>query len=134
LVKKCPYCGRDIPDDAVFCPYCSRRLQAPASGVDRAEIELLKLRIDRYRHEELMYWTGFVVSILLFIVTSIINVTFSYLLPASSQARDKIMILWLAAVIIYVAFAGGFLAKAASRAREREELEKQLEWSLRSAS
>jgi len=57
LVKKCPYCGREIPDDALYCSYCGRRLQPTDPRVDPevniAEIELLKLRIDRLRHQEL---------------------------------------------------------------------------------
>ncbi|HFC49694.1 MAG TPA: zinc-ribbon domain-containing protein, partial [Thermofilum sp.] len=24
--RKCPYCGREIPADSVFCPYCGKKL------------------------------------------------------------------------------------------------------------
>ncbi len=27
-MKKCRYCGRDIPEDATFCWYCTRELVA----------------------------------------------------------------------------------------------------------
>jgi len=55
LVKKCPYCGRDIPDDAVFCPYCGKRLQILSLGASRAEVEALKQRIDHYKHLAMIF-------------------------------------------------------------------------------
>jgi uncharacterized membrane protein YvbJ len=26
-MKKCPFCGQDVPDDAVFCAYCGKPLE-----------------------------------------------------------------------------------------------------------
>lgn len=28
---KCPFCGKDIPDDSVFCPECGKRVKAKIS-------------------------------------------------------------------------------------------------------
>ena len=31
-MRTCPYCGRIIPDDALYCPYCGRELGKKKSG------------------------------------------------------------------------------------------------------
>jgi len=33
MVFECPKCRRTVPDDAVYCPYCGRGLQASARSV-----------------------------------------------------------------------------------------------------
>jgi hypothetical protein len=34
-MKKCPYCGKDIQDDTIFCKYCKRSLiNSPGSSLD----------------------------------------------------------------------------------------------------
>lgn len=45
---KCPSCGKDVPEDANYCPYCGTRLQEKKSG-ELAHEELAELR-----HNELI--------------------------------------------------------------------------------
>jgi len=113
-VKKCPYCGRDIPDDAQFCPYCGRRLQTPASGVDRAGVEALKQRIDYYKH-----------LAVIFLAASAAFLTLVFFAISAGTTGIRLLSPCVAAV--------GYFALGAYCRHKRMQLQKQLEELLRSA-
>jgi hypothetical protein len=43
MVSSCPKCGRNVPDDAIYCPYCAHGLKATAltSNVSAAGVLML---------------------------------------------------------------------------------------------
>lgn len=47
----CRYCGKTIPDDAVFCPSCGKRIEAHLRPEDR-EAEKKDRKKDKYVYEE----------------------------------------------------------------------------------
>jgi len=131
LVKKCPYCGRDIPDDALYCPYCGRKLQDPAL---RAEAEVLKQRIDYYKHLETISSIESAVFFIAGLITLMLGLlTASQILPYGGAAVGEAMryltrlsiFLFVAAIIAVIA--GGYYHYKV------HQLQKQLEELLRSA-
>ncbi len=44
-MKKCKFCGKSLPEEAIFCYYCHRELltrpERPASGVDSKPVNWL---------------------------------------------------------------------------------------------
>ena len=40
---QCTYCGRDIPDDAVWCPYCGAEQTPPEPPITKADLFALGL-------------------------------------------------------------------------------------------
>ena len=63
----CPECGKEVNEDANYCPYCGARL--------KINIEAIKLKLEECRHEEKMSWgivgIGVSLVIIAFIVASI---------------------------------------------------------------
>ena len=52
----CRYCGKEIPNDAAFCPFCGKRTESHLRQEDRdKEKEKQKKKVkkrDKYEYEE----------------------------------------------------------------------------------
>ena len=45
---KCPYCGKDVPEDALFCPYCGHRLVKYVPVEDVEELKKIASMLNEY--------------------------------------------------------------------------------------
>ena len=41
-IKKCPHCGRELPIEANFCPYCMTKL------IDEKDSQIITKTLERY--------------------------------------------------------------------------------------
>jgi hypothetical protein len=54
---KCPKCGKEVPLEAIYCPYCSTKLEVNS--------DTIKIRLEELRHNEKIGWFFFVVGLVI---------------------------------------------------------------------
>jgi hypothetical protein len=54
---KCPKCGKEVPLEAIYCPYCSTKLEVNS--------DTIKIRLEELRHNEKIGWFFSVVGLVI---------------------------------------------------------------------
>jgi hypothetical protein len=69
---KCPKCGKEVPLEAIYCPYCSTKLEVNSDAI--------KIRLEELRHNENLGYFFFAIGIVI--------ILFSFWLSTLTEKRS----------------------------------------------
>ena len=87
-MRTCPYCGRIIPDDAIYCPYCGRELDKKRSGWKDEKLKIGDFSFHIKRGKTSMKICGYEHG------SEIVGFNCSFIRPDGYILYKKLMHLW----------------------------------------
>ena len=52
FIRRCPHCGRPIPIDAIYCPYCGKDFSPKTTMDDDTKLQMLVEKIEEGKEKQ----------------------------------------------------------------------------------